>query len=162
MSEPAVVIALTRMSVSIPSATPTKACVTSAPMNGAASSDRCGSEMCGATASASAAARPAFTGVGITRVLNGGDTNSHAVARTSARKNAVTTTGSKRMVTSLLEQRRDHVEQAAGEADHLAEHPVSRDDEDERDARELRYERERLLLHLRRRLEQADRETDRE
>ena len=34
--------------------------------------------MCGAAASASAAATPAFTDIGIMRVLNGGDTNSHA------------------------------------------------------------------------------------
>ena len=50
--------------------------------------------MCGTAASASEAAMPAFTVVGIMRVLNGGDVNNHAVARTSARTNAVIAIGS--------------------------------------------------------------------
>ena len=47
-------------------------------MNAPVSSGSAGFAMCGAAASASAAATPAFTVVGIMRVLNGGDTNSHA------------------------------------------------------------------------------------
>src|SRR5689334_17928539 len=112
-------------------------------MNGAVSSDRFGSLRWGAIASARAAEMPAFTAVGIIRLLNGGAVKIHAVARTIARKNAVMTTGSNWMFTSAsglvsrrkqqrlrLQQLRDHVEQVVGEADDLAEHPVPCDHED--------------------------------
>ena len=57
-----------------------------------------------AAASASAAAMPTFTVVGIMRVLNGGETNSHADARTSASTNAVITTGSIGIVVMLVQR----------------------------------------------------------
>ena len=74
---------------------PTNALVISAAMNGPVSSGMSGPAMCGAAASASDAAMPAFTETGIMRVLNGGDTKSHAAARTNASANAVSSTGSK-------------------------------------------------------------------
>ena len=43
-----------------------------------------------------------------------------------------------------------------------AEHPVAGEQDHERDAGELRHERQRLLLDLRRRLQQPDHETDRQ
>ena len=62
-------------------------------MNAPVSLGSAGLVMWCAAASASEAATPAFTVVGIIRVLNGGAMNSHADACTSARTNAVTTTG---------------------------------------------------------------------
>jgi hypothetical protein len=52
--------------------------------------------------------------------------------------------------------------QRLGEADDLGEHPVAGDDDHQRHARQLRHERQRLLLDLRRRLDQADEQADRE
>ena len=77
----------------MPSVNPTIACTSSDARKGPVSVGIAGFVMWWAAASASAAATPAFTVLGIMFVLNGGATNSHADARTSARMNAVTRTG---------------------------------------------------------------------
>ena len=83
-------------------------------MNAPVSLGSAGLVMWWAAASASAAATPAFTVTGIIRVLNGGEMNSHAAARTSARTNAVTTTGLIGIV--IVAADRDRARQSIGGA----------------------------------------------
>src|SRR3954447_11020191 len=160
-SAPAAAIDCTSTSVSMPYETPMMTCVTSAPRKLLVLSNSWGSLMCGAAASASVAASPAFTMVGIMRVLNGGATKSHAAARTSASAKAVIASGSNAtFIASRLQEMRNHREEVVGEADPLRQHPVAGDDDHERDARELRDERQRLFLELGRRLQYANEQAD--
>src|SRR5690242_6672382 len=100
------------MRLSSPSAKPTNAWLMSAMMKPVVSSvTALGTAMCGAAHTASDAAMPTFTTVGIMRVLNGGDTNSQAEARTNASENATRIAGSTVNVTNAsrsLDQVRDH------------------------------------------------------
>src|SRR5689334_13020245 len=164
MSEPAPWIAANSSVVTKPRPRPTSTWVISAPMNPPVSSGMCAFATLGAAASA--AATPIFTRPGMPFVLNGGDANTHAVARTNPSTNAVTATG---LIWNVMKRARsrlrvdelgDLVEEAVGEGDHLVQHPVPRDDEDDRNARELGHERQRDLLNLRRGLDQRDEQTE--
>src|SRR5581483_3445246 len=161
-SEPAACTAANSSIVTKPSPRPTRTCVSSAPMNPPVSSGTDALVTPGAAASASAAANPNFTRPGMPRVLNGGATNTHAVARTSPSTNAVTWTGSivNVTVTSTADELGQLVEELDRERDELVQHPAPGDDEHDRDAGELRHERQRDLLHLRRRLDQRDEQTE--
>ena len=78
----------------MPSVNPIIAWVTSAPRNVPVSTVGVRAVLtCGAAASASAAAMPAFTVVGIMRVLNGGDDEQPGGGAHQREANAVTTTG---------------------------------------------------------------------
>src|SRR3954449_7639861 len=149
MSEPALCTALITIIMITPITMPTIAWVRIAAANGATSSDNVAMWICGTAASASAAARPAFTVTGIARVLKGGAITMNTEARTSASMKAEMATASIGMVivrAQLADQCRNHVEQVLGERDGLSQHPTASEHDDERDADELRHERERLLL----------------
>src|SRR3954447_14208277 len=110
-----------------------------------------------------ARANAPLTGAGIVRELNGGAISTKPVARAvPSRSAASVTAGTERSIAASgpVEQRRQLIEQALGEADQLGEHPVARDQQRDRDGDDLRDEGEGLLLDLGRRLEQRDEEAD--
>src|SRR4051812_577833 len=166
MNEPAVCKALSNMLARNPSVSPTATCTTMAPINDAVS--RLALTWCdswGATERARAAATPAFTWAGIIRLLKGGATTIHELARTMASRNAMISSGGKVTLIrsrwdSGRDQAGDHVEQLVGEADDLSQHPVARDHDHQGDGGELRYERQRHFLDLGHRLEQRDGQAD--
>src|SRR5215213_7922180 len=117
------------------------------------------------SSTASARANAPLTGAGMVRELNGGASSTKPVARAvPSRSAASVTAGTERSIAASgpVEQRRQLVEQALGEADQLGEHPVAGDQQRDRDGDDLRDEREGLLLDLRGRLEQRDQEAHEE
>src|SRR3954447_18744136 len=110
-----------------------------------------------------ASAKAPLTGAGMILELNGGASRTKPVARAvPSRSAASVTAGTERSIAASgpVEQRRQLVEQAVGEADQLGEHPVARHQQCDGDSDHLRHEGEGLLLDLGRRLEQRDQETD--
>src|SRR4051795_9175745 len=113
-----------------------------------------------------AAARPTFTMLGIAFVANGGTITSHALARASASRKPMSKPSSACRVTSAsdgrsaTEQVGQGGEEILGVGDHLVEHPAAADEDHERDAAELGHEGERVLLHLRDRLDERDEHAD--
>src|SRR4051794_8954632 len=113
----------------------------------------------------SARAKAALTGPGMDLELNGGASSTNPVARavpSSSAASVVAGTERSMAASGPVEQRRQLVEQALGEADQLGQHPVARDQQRDRDRDHLRHEGQRRLLDLGRRLEQRDQEPDQE
>src|SRR5688572_4218722 len=174
MSSPAACTAAKMSWVRKPSVSPAPTCMSVAMMSGPTSGAGALAATCGATGIASATANAIFAWVGSMRLLNGGETTSQADARTTAStKPRTRSVDSARVIgraragraasrSYLVGQPRDHLVQPLGERDHLGEHPVAGEEQDQGDRRELRDEGQRHLLDLGDGLQQRDPEADRE
>src|SRR3954470_11079087 len=160
---PAIWTALNSTWTTKPSAAPMTTSVTAATArNPAVGSGSDGAIWVGSNTDRARANVP-FPGAGTVRELNGGANSTKPVARAvPSRSAASVTAGTERSIAASgpVEQRRQLIEQALGEADQLGEHPVARDQQRDRDGDDLRDEGEGLLLDLGRCLEQRDEEAD--
>src|SRR4051794_28600209 len=165
MNDPAVWSALSIRLARKPSVSPTATWTATAPINdGVSRLELMWGANRGAAASARAALTPILTWAGIMRLLNGGAITTHALARTSASRNATTSPAGRSMVNGRAESRRDetrdHGEQVMGEPDDLVQHPVAGHHDDDGDRGQLGHESQRHFLDLGDRLEQRDGQTD--